>query len=482
MKKKQNKVLKAGIWYTISNFFVQGVSFLLMPIFTRIMSSSDIGTFSNITSWFSILAIITTFQLFSSISIARFDYKQELDSYISSILFLGTLITSIFYSIILIFHTFFENLFTINFETLSIIFIYLLFYPAIQTFQIRNQIEYNYKPTIVVSISSSILSSILSIIFAIICTNQLKGRIYGYYIPLITISMIVYIYLIHKGKNISTKYWRYALKTSFPLIWHLLAGNLLSSADKVMITKISGPEYNALYSVAYSISLVVSILWNSMNNAWSPWAYEKMDKGNYEELKRNSKPYFLFFFTIVICFMLITPELLLIMGGEEYIKAKYVMPPVMIGYVFTFVYSLYVNIEFYHKKQKYIAIGTIISASVNILLNLIFIPIGGYIVAAYTTLIGYILLFIIHFFIVKKLKCTYWYDTKFFIKVLAISLFLVVLFNILYYFNTIRYIILVIISIAILTFLIRYRKKIINAIKNKSLENLLQIFSKRSVN
>ena len=45
-----NKVLKAGFWYTICNFFVKGLVVITTPIFTRIMSSEDIGLSSNITS------------------------------------------------------------------------------------------------------------------------------------------------------------------------------------------------------------------------------------------------------------------------------------------------------------------------------------------------------------------------------------------------------------------------------------------------
>lgn len=476
-----NKVLKAGIWYTISNFLIKGLVLLTMPIFTRIMSETDIGLFSNINSWFNILAIITTFEIYSSISIARFDYKDDLDTYISSSLLLGTFITITFYIIVIIFHAYFERLFLMDFKTINIIFIYLMVYPAIQMFQLKNQIEYKYIPTIIVSGINAILSSVISIILTITVANKLVGRIYGYYIPLILVALIVYIYLLHKGKKISTKYWKYALVISFPLIWHLLAGYILSSADKVMITKIISPEANALYSVAYTISMAVSLLWSSMNNAWSPWAYEQMNKKNYNNLKEKSKPYTIFFIIIVFTLILIMPELLLIMGGKNYVQAKYVMPPVMIGYVFQFIYSLYVNIEFYHKKQKNIAIGTIIAAVVNIILNAIFIPKYGYIAAAYTTLFGYILLLIIHYLLVKRLNCTHWYDSKFFIKICFISLISIMIFNILYTINTIRYIIITLIALILLIIIIINRKKIMIAIKSKNINNLISIliFSKK---
>ena len=473
--KESSKVLKSGIWYTISNFIVKGLAFITMPIFTRIMTADDVGMFSNLIAWFNILSIIATFELYSSVSIARFDFKNDLNKYISSNLFLGSLITLIFYIIVLVFHDFFIELMMIDFKTLNIMFIYLLVYPAIQMFQIKNQVKYNYKPIVFVTLSNALISSIASIVLTLIFVNKLNGRIIGYFTPMIIISFVVYIYLMFEGKSINKKYWSYALKISFPLILHLLAGYLLSSVDKIMITKMVSSHANALYSVAYTISQVIAILWMSMNNAWSPWAYEKMDNKEYDSLFKNSKPYLIFFLIVVFLFMLVAPELLLIMGGNEYLETKYVIPPVMIGYVFQFVYSLYVNIEFYHKKQKNIAFGTIIACVINIILNYILIPRFGYIAAAYTTLIGYISLYVIHYIFVKKLGCTSWYDNRFFLKMLIISLFSLLVSNLLFKFNIIRYFIIGLIAIGFIIFLVRKRDKIITAIKNKSLMEIKDI-------
>lgn len=473
---KNNKIVKAGIWYTICNFFVKGLTFLTMPIFTRLMSSSDIGMFSNISSWFNILAIITSFELYSSISIARFDFKDELNEYISSSLILGTILTIFFYIIVIIFKNFFLNLFNMNFEMLNLIFIYLLVYPAVQMFQLKNQIKYNYKPTIIVTLLSAFFSTILSLLFVLFFDNKLMGRVYGYFIPLIIISFIVYIYMLTKSKKISKKYWNYALKISFPLIWHLLAGYLLSSSDKIMITNFISADANALYSVPYTLSMAVSLLWTSMNNAWSPWAYSKMDEKNYEILYTKSKSYTIFFLIIVYIFILVTPELLLVVGGKYYAQAKYVMPPVMIGYIFQFVYSLYVNIEFYHKKQKNIAIGTIIACLINIILNLIFIPKFGYIAAAYTTLIGYIVLYLLHYFFVIRLKCDKWYDNKFFVKILSLSMIVLIISNFIYHYCIIRYIIIILLIAVVLVYFYKNKSIIIYSIKIKSFKDLKKLF------
>lgn len=462
---KIGKPLKAGIWYTISNFLVKGMTFLTMPIFTRFMESDEIGSFSNIQSWFNILAIITTMELYSSVSLAQFDYKDEMDEYISSNLVFGSVITTIFYGIILIFSDFFQMLFDMDLQTINLLFIYLLVYPAVQMFQIYNQIKYEYIPTIIVSFGSSLLSTIVSLTAAIFCSNALKGRIYGNYIPLIICSAIVYVYLLKKGKKISKKYWKYSLKISFPLIWHLLAANILNSSDRIMINKYIGSAENALYTVSYSCAMLVALLWSSMNSAWSPWAYQKMDKKEYGELKQKSKAYTLFFICAVSAFMLVSPEILYIMGGKSYMESIYVIPPVMVGYVFQFIYSLYVNIEFYFKKQKNIAVGTIVAAIVNILLNMIFIPKFGYIAAAYTTMIGYAFLFLIHFIIVKNMGKSYWYDTKFMLCIIGSSVILMFISNWLYSHNICRISIILVAFIILVFIIIKKWKEVYNFIK-----------------
>ena len=96
--------------------------------------------------------------------------------------------------------------------------------------------------------------------------------------------------------------------------------------------------------------------------------------------------------------MLIAPEALLVLGGERYLESKYVIPPVMAGCYFLFIYSMYVNVEQFEKRTKPMAIATFFVALINILTNWKFIQIFGYIAAAYTTLFCYMLLWLFHYY------------------------------------------------------------------------------------
>lgn len=474
------KAFKSGIWYTFSNFFLKAATFLTTPIFTRLLSTGEIGQFANYSSWLSILAVIVTFDLFSSLSIAKFDYKDKLDEYISSTLVLGSTITFLVYVFSFRFKDSVLSLLNFTEVEFHLAFCYFLFYPAMQMFQLKSRFEYKYKTSVFLSFLSVFLSIAFSVIFIFVFQSKFIGRVVGYSAPLIVINLIIYIYLIFKGKKISSHYWKYSLVISFPLIWHTLATHILSSGDRIMVNSICGNTAAAMYSVAYTCAMVVQVLWNSMNTAWSPWVYDKMNLNEYGDIKKYSRFYILFFGFVAICFLLFSPEILLIMGGNKYLDALDVIPPVMVSFCLQFVYSLYVNIEFYHKKQIWIAVCTIAAAAINIGLNYIFIPLYGYVAAAYTTLVGYLVLFFLHFTVTVVMKKSKIYDTKFNFLFLLFMFLMIPVCVLLYKFAIIRYIIIGTFFVIFAVLVVVFWKEIVYTIKNKNLNAFKERIGKKN--
>ena len=81
---------KIALWYIISNVFGKGLAVISTPIFTRIMSKTEYGLFSNITSWESVLTVLVTLDLISSIARAKYDFDEKMEEYLSSICLLYT--------------------------------------------------------------------------------------------------------------------------------------------------------------------------------------------------------------------------------------------------------------------------------------------------------------------------------------------------------------------------------------------------------
>lgn len=75
---KNNKVLKARFGYTIGNYLLKGLSFVSIPIYTRLLSTSSYGAFNNFLTYESIFFIIVGCAIHSSYNSAH--YKYELNA------------------------------------------------------------------------------------------------------------------------------------------------------------------------------------------------------------------------------------------------------------------------------------------------------------------------------------------------------------------------------------------------------------------
>ncbi len=435
-------IIKSGLWYTVSNFFLRGIVFITTPIFTRLLSQEEFGSFSNYSSWMSILIIIVTLSLESTLISARFEFEKRLDSYIKSILALGTLSTFVWFILVNVFMEQISDFVGIAPVYINSMFVYLLFLPAVNLFQTREQFFYRYKTSVLLSFLLSIGASVLSVVFVINFENRLDGRILGYILPTILIGMVLYVLIWRRGIRIDFSDWGYALKICVPYIPHLLSLTVLGSTDRIMITKICGEGDTALYSVAYNVAMIITMLLSALNGAFSPWLGEKLAKKEYKDIRKVSKIYICIFVYLVIGIMLLAPEVLMIMGGKAYMSAKPVMIPVILGCMCQFLYTLFVNVEQFSKKTVGMAFASMSAALLNYGLNMWLIPKFGYIAAAYTTLIGYMWLLVIHMILVRFMKMSQVYSYRF---VLVIIVFMCsVSFGMRYLYNNIlmRYVII----------------------------------------
>lgn len=441
-----------------------------MPIFTRLLSVAEIGKFNSLTSWLSILSIVVTLNLIQSIYLGRFDFKEEYDEFVSTVAMLGMFSAAAFYLICFPFRSSLANLLGLEEYAFDIMCINLIFCQIPNVLVAKYRAELEYKKSVIISLGCSILVVAASLTCTILFQDKLKGRIIGLYVAQSVIYFLIFVFLVYKRGSFKGKYCKYALTICLPLIIHNLAGNLMHSSDRIMIERMDSAESAGFYGVAYSCAMVTNLLRNSMNSAWDPWVYEKINQGKTDTIKKTSYLYLISFSFICLGIIALAPEVLLIMGGEPYLTAKYVVPPVVAAYMFTMVYSLYAGIEQYYRKQKFFATVTTICAVLNIILNYIFIPIYGYIAAAYTTLACMAIECFLHYIHVHKMGYSGMYDTKFNVLLLAVMMGLSAILMILYQHDIYRYCFIG--AGLIITAIIMIRKK-------EVLREYVQIFSRR---
>ncbi len=398
------KALKSGIWYAGAVMLQRGIWIITIPLFSRLLTKEAFGAYNNYTAWLAILTILLTLNLDSTFISAVNDFKDKLDEYVLSMLCLGTLSTAVFGAVINLFHAAFENLFSLKLIYINSMLVYLLFLPALTMYQTKERFLFRYKTSSVVTGATAVLTEVLALALVFFVPGErLTLRIIGSVIPTVAAGAFFYFYFIKKGRRVCVKYWKYALPIALPYIPHLISMMILNSTDKIMITKICGEADNALYSMAYTCGMVITLLVMTMNNAFSPWLADKLHSGDKDSVKKMSDKYFGFFAFCTVGVMLISPEILTVLGGREYMQARFVIPPVIMGCAFQFAYTMLVNIEQYKKKTLAMSLASVFAAALNCVLNALLLPRFGYAVAAYTTVISYAVLYLIHYALVRRL-------------------------------------------------------------------------------
>lgn len=467
MKDTNKKALKASGWYVVCTFLTKGIYFITTPIFTRILSKADYGITTTYSSWLSMLTVICTLDLYSCIQLAKVEFEEDSRKFLSSIMVLSSLSVGGFYIIFKILSLFGIISLGIPNILLDILFAEILFQNAYTLYQTYHRVYLKYKEFTILTISTTIAGQVLAVLLVLFGKNcAYVGRILGTAIPMVIVGLIILVVTVAKERVFYDKqYWSMGLRVSVPLIPHNLSGYVLSHSDKIIITFYAGTAATAMYGVASSYAMVVNTLWSAVNRAWGPWFYGKMKENNLQEIYSFTKIYTLMFAMIVVLATAFGPEVIWILGGSNYLEARAVIPPIVMGIMFQFLYSLYVNIEFYYKKTAGIAIWTCLSAAVNIVLNLIFIPYFGYVVAGYTTLIGYVLLFILHRRTARRIDSRKIYDEVFMKWTIAGTAGCVWLLYVLYDYLLLR-ILLVIIILGLLGY--KYRHVITDLVRRRN--------------
>lgn len=406
-KIKRNKVLSAGIGYTIGNYLLKGLGFITVPIFSRIMEVSDYGTYNTFLSYESMLYLFVGLALHSSIKNAKYKYGDDkLNVYTSSITLIPLGISAfMLLSGNILFH-FISKVIKIGRLEYSLLVIYCLCSSLLYIYQSRLIIEYKTNKYLWVSYFNAIVSIICSIflIQSVFVEKKYLGRILGTVIPMVMIGVWI-LYNLYKESRpkVELNYWKFGLKISLPIIPHGIGQVILTSFDRIMITNILGATQAGLYSFAYTLYSIILVAGNSISSVFEPWAYEMISSGKVGVLKRRAAQYTMLLAVISSGVMLIAPELVVILGSEKYLGSIPAISPIMFAGFFMMAYSLPATIEYYHEKTIYIALGTSAAAIINIVLNAVLIPQYGYVAAAYTTLISCALYFVFHCFVSHRI-------------------------------------------------------------------------------
>lgn len=478
-KKKYNMMsmpVKASLWYTICNVINKSIALLSTPIFTRIMTENQYGTFSIFQSWCSILIIFTSLNVFmSGYQKGLILYKKDISRFTSSQLGLTTTITISLLLVYLLNIPFWTKVFDLNLPLMLAMFLELLLIPALELWSSQQRFDYKYKKYVIITMAMSILSILGGVIAVLNVDNNYKveARAFSDVFAKTIFSGALFIFIFSSGKCFyDEKFWKYSLTFNLPLIPHYLSNYVLNQSDRVMIGRMVGNSQAAYYSVAYTIATVMVLIVTAINNSLVPYIYKSIAANEKAKIKGATQPLVILIAVLCLITMIFAPEVIRIFAGAKYLDAIYVIPPIAASVFFIFIYSLFSNVEYYYQKTGFIAVATCVCAVINLILNYICIKQYGYYAAGYTTLLCYICLATFHYIFYRKvLKSNNIhneiYDLKLIVLLSLIIIGMMVFIALTYNQIWIRYSLLAVIVV----FSIIFKSKILQALTEMKRKN-----------
>ncbi len=461
--------VKASLWFTICNILQRGISLLTTPIFTRLLTMEQYGVYTVYTSWYSIVSVIATLHLSASVyAKGLIKFEDDQNRFTSSMLGLYTFAVIVSFAIYLAFKNSFDVVFDLPPVCVYAMFAECLFYPAYTFWCTKQRIDYKYKAVIVFTLIMAVASPVIGIAAIKSTEHKAEARILSFVLIQVVMGLVMYIKLAMKGKTLySKKYWIYALKFNLPLIPHYLSLIVLGQSDRIMISNLVSKSAASMYSVAYLVAQMLTLVTNAINYSYVPFAYRALKHGEHENLGKRIIQLLTFVSVALAGMMAIGPEIVKIVAASSYYEAVWIIPSVAAATYFQYMYNLFAVVEYHFDKTKFVMVVSVGSALVNIILNYIFIPMYGYQAAAYTTLFCYLITGILHYafstYVFKKQTGSVNYISTrkvFMVSVLPVAVMFVMLAS--YDYSILRYAFLAAAFIAVIIF----RKRVFKIVRS----------------
>lgn len=170
--KEMSMPTKAAIWFTVCNLFLKGISFITVPLFTRMMPDDEYGMLSLFLSYEQIIMIFATWEIqMGAYQKGIFNFKDDINTFTRSTLALINLLTIIFFCIIFIMYDWISHITGMTSIILILMFIYILVQPSYNCWMVRKRTLYEYKSAVIMTIVYSLANIFIPMLALILLNN-----------------------------------------------------------------------------------------------------------------------------------------------------------------------------------------------------------------------------------------------------------------------------------------------------------------------
>ena len=449
MSRQIINLTKQTLTYGLGNILTRFITFLLLPLFTNLLTPEEYGLATLVFVFLGFMNIIYHYGIDSAF-LRSFGEAKDKDSkrrLFSTAIWLS-LGTGFTFSLLI--YTFSGSISAILLKDTQYVNIFrlaagvLLFDSAAHVPFALLRMKEKAITFIIIKLINVVTTLGLNIYFIAVVKTGISGIFLSAFIASVITVIIVYSVTISSLRfNFSLILVKDYLKFGLPFVPAGLASIMMETIDRYIIEHLKGTATVGLYSAGYKLGIFMLLITTAFNYAWQPFF---LRIGNTKE----AKPVFARVFTYYILgtlFVWITLSAFIheivrfkLFGfsiiGPSFYDSEIIIPVVLLAYIFQGVYLNFMPGIYFEKKTHYILLFTFSGALVNICLNFVLIPRFGIMGSAVATLAGYVTMALITFPVTQKLfKVPYEWSQIF--KIVLSSI--IAIYTIIHFGNSLSY-------------------------------------------
>ncbi|MGN0526963.1 MAG: polysaccharide biosynthesis C-terminal domain-containing protein [Acutalibacteraceae bacterium] len=393
---KYQKLGKNVALLTVGNFASKLLSFLLVPFYTAILSTEEYGTADVITTSVNLIMPIFTLVIYEAV--LRFALDKTGDK--KQVFSVGLYISLVGCAVVVAGAQFLRF-----FDTVKLyVWQFVLYYISLIVYNLVLQFVKGIEKVTVYSIAGVVNTFIYigcNILFLLVFNWGVKGYLSAFIVGHAVAALYaflaakVYKYIISFSK-IKLSLVKQMVKYAAPMIPNTVSWWVSNSSDKYILIYFWGVAVNGIYSVAYKIPSILTIVITIFISAWQISAVENFGSEESKKFYANIYDKYESLLYIGAAILIGAVQILakFLFSNDFYLAWKYT-PVLICASMFNSLAAFYGSVYTSSKKTKMLFYSTLIGAIANIGLNFALIPSFGAMGAAIATMVSYMIIWVV---------------------------------------------------------------------------------------
>ena len=423
MSNRNEKLVKNVLLFAVGNIGSKLLQIILVPLYTRVMTSAEYGTVDIMQAVVSLLLPIFSFTIYEAV----FRYAMEKE-YDKRAVFSTGIVMSLLGTVLLCIGSGITSLF------IDPTFVWLVAANSAVGFfrSLLSQYARAVEKTVLFTVDSVLLTVfvlILNVLFIVKLDMGITGYMLGYILANLLSCILLYAclgkYRKFSMKSVTKPLVREMMRFSLPLIPNGVCWWVSSFIDRIVITAVVGEAANGIYAAGHKIPSMLTMIVTIFFQAWQMSANQEFKKHDVSKFYTAIHDQIFSVIMLVSSFLIVfCKPITSVFLGAEYFSAWQVMPLLLVAISFFSFAQFLGSIYSANKKTTMALVTNLIGVGVSLTVNVLLVAVFkiGIIGSAIATACSYFVLWVVRIVNTGKIVPLFYKKNKMIVAVLILTM------------------------------------------------------------